>query len=267
MLRSLFFFSFFWGICDFIVAAVFTLSYAIIQLTDMALRLPALSFNHVFEPVWQTAAPFMSLTFPAGYWISKHTHTCARTHIHTHTYTDTQIHTHTHTGTRSHGDTHTALGQRHKNVHLALCTDDSTRQVKHSIVKFCGSKSAFYGGKTLDGLLLPLGFYFLAHFYLLWWVNKGPQLHVEAVRPIVSEQTSFFFNLVSLLNVCLSLRNKEGTYLLLPFFNPSYNTQSTSFSHLIHVNISGSKALSGSWVFFVFFYWWMGTFAFLCISF
>lgn len=69
---------------------------------------------------------------------------------------DQQTHTHTHT----HNSAHTALGQRHKNVHLALCTDDSTRQVKHCIVKFCGAKSAFYGGKTLDGLLLPLVFFF-----------------------------------------------------------------------------------------------------------
>lgn len=50
--------------------------YAIILLTDMALRLPGLSINHVFQSVWQTAAPFMSLTFPAGYWISKHTVVC-----------------------------------------------------------------------------------------------------------------------------------------------------------------------------------------------
>lgn len=71
----------------------------------------------------------MSLTFPAGYWVGKHKN-----------------------GVRS------ALEHRRKNVHLALCTDDSTRQVKHGTVKFCGPKSAFYGGKTLDELLLPLVF-------------------------------------------------------------------------------------------------------------
>lgn len=90
---------------------------------------PALSFNHVFQCVWQTAAPFHVINFPCR-------------------LLDGQ----THGGVRS------ALEHRHKNVHLALCTDDSTRQVKHSIVKFCGPKSAFYGGKTLDELLLPLVF-------------------------------------------------------------------------------------------------------------
>lgn len=50
--------------------------YAILLLTDMVLRLAGLSINHGSQSVWQTAAPFMSLTFSAGYWISKHTVVC-----------------------------------------------------------------------------------------------------------------------------------------------------------------------------------------------
>lgn len=113
----------------FISHSSILLIYAIILLSDMALRLPGLLINRVFQSVWQTAAPFMSLTFPAGYWISKHTAVsifCSSTII--------------------------------KIVHLALCTDDSTYQVKHGIVKLCGPKSVLYGGKTLDVLLFCLFF-------------------------------------------------------------------------------------------------------------
>lgn len=117
------------SVAVFISHSSILLIYAIILLSDMALRLPGLSINRVFQSVWQTAAPFMSLTFPAGYWISKHTAVsifCSSTII--------------------------------KIVHLALCTDDSTYQVKHGIVKLCGPKSVLYGGKTLDVLLFCLFF-------------------------------------------------------------------------------------------------------------
>lgn len=50
------------------------------------------------------------------------------------------------------------LEHHHKTVHLALCTDDSTYQVKHGIVKLCGPKSGLYGGKALDALRLCLFF-------------------------------------------------------------------------------------------------------------
>lgn len=67
----------FWGICVAAFRHHFSALqiYAGVLLTDTA-RLPALSINGVFLSVWLTAAPFMSLTFPAGYWISKHTPAC-----------------------------------------------------------------------------------------------------------------------------------------------------------------------------------------------
>lgn len=67
----------FWGICVAAFRHHFSALqiYAVVLLTDTA-RLPALSINRVFLSVWLTAAPFMSLTFPAGYWISKHTPAC-----------------------------------------------------------------------------------------------------------------------------------------------------------------------------------------------
>ena len=67
----------FWGICVVAFSHHFSALqiYTVVLLTDTA-RLPALSINRVFSSVWLTAAPFMSLTFPAGYWISKHTPAC-----------------------------------------------------------------------------------------------------------------------------------------------------------------------------------------------
>lgn len=59
---------------------------------------------------------------------------------------------------QTHCSVHILLEHHHKITHLALCTDDSTYQVKHSIVKFCGPKSVLYGGKTLHVLLFCLFF-------------------------------------------------------------------------------------------------------------
>lgn len=66
---------------------------------------------------------------------------------------------------QTHCSVHILLEHHHKIIHLALCTDDSTYQVKHSIVKFCGPKSVLYDGKTLDVLLFCL-FFFIFIFCL-----------------------------------------------------------------------------------------------------
>lgn len=114
--------------------------------------------------VWPTAAPFMSLTFPAGYWISKHTVVCIFPFEH-----------------------------HHKIIHLTPCTDDSTYQVKHGIVKFRGPKSVLYGGKTLDVLLSCL--FFCIFIFVL---PTGPYSCIMEPRfPAVNARICF-------LSLCLS---------------------------------------------------------------
>lgn len=117
----------FWGICVAAFRHHFSALqiYALVLLTDTA-RLPALSINRVFWSVWLTAAPFMSLTFPAGYWISKHTPACIFC-------SSTVIKSYTQPARPP--------------PHLGLT------QVERGIVKFGVDKAVLYGGKPQDVLL------------------------------------------------------------------------------------------------------------------
>lgn len=122
--------------------------YAVVLLTDTA-RLPALSINRVFSSVWRTAAPFMSLTFPAGYWISKHTPACIFC-------SSTVIKSYTRPAAPP--------------PHLGLT------QVERSIVKFGVDKVMLYGGEPLDVLLSFLSL----HLYVIT-VKRRNQLPMRVL--------------------------------------------------------------------------------------
>lgn len=101
-----------------------------------------LTINHVFQCAWQTAAPF-TLTFLVEYWISKHAIRwifCWSTII--------------------------------KSYTLTICADDSTYQVKHSLVKcfmVVQQWICFYSFFSLpiSRVILQLLFFALAFFFLV----------------------------------------------------------------------------------------------------